>query len=74
MATIVTSAPRHHSSLLIYIDRLGALVLALTIPRLQTVRYAPAFAAGYDLSLLRSAIARGQSSLCSNQTSVIVGH
>ena len=54
ISTFVSSAPRHHSSLLIYIDRLGAHVLVLAIPRLETVRYAPVFAAGYDLSLLRS--------------------
>ena len=59
ISTFVSSAPRHHSSLLIYIDRLGALNLTLAIPRLQTVRYAPVFAAGYDLSLLRSVIAPG---------------
>ena len=38
----------------IHVDRLGALILTLAIPRLQTVRHALVFAAGYDLSLLRS--------------------
>ena len=31
----------------IHVDRLGALILTLAIPRLQTVRQAPVFAAGY---------------------------